>query len=111
MAQLEVGKRLFLNSAQIIFFSFFGNGVDSLLLFPTVCDRKPRTKKSKIRFFFFYQNDLHVLLTKQFHKINCEIIEIKINREKAFNKKMTKHIQNLNNIFWMLRQWWKSRIK
>ena len=60
---------------------------------------------------FFCQNDLHVLLTKQFYKINCEIIKIKINREKAFNKTMTKHIQNLNNIFWMLRQWWKSRIK
>ena len=61
--------------------------------------------------FFFYQNDLHVLLTKQFYKINCEIIKTKINRGKAFNKMMTKHIQNLNNIFWMLRQWWKSRIK
>ena len=24
---------------------------------------------------------------------------------------MTKHVQNLNNIFWMLRQWWKSMIK
>ena len=60
---------------------------------------------------FFCQNDLNVLLTKQFYKINCEIIKIKINREKAFNKTMTKHIQNLNNIFWMLRQWWKSRIK
>ena len=24
---------------------------------------------------------------------------------------MTKHIENLNNIFWMLRQWWKSKIK
>ena len=61
--------------------------------------------------FFFYQNDLHVLLTKQFYKINCEIIKIKINREKEFNKTMTKHIQNLINIFWMLRQWLKSRIK
>ena len=39
-------------SQKYFFFSFFGNGVDSLLLFPTVCDRKPRTKKSKIRFFF-----------------------------------------------------------
>ena len=61
--------------------------------------------------FFFYQNGLHVLLTKQLYKINCEIIKIKINREKAFNKTMTKRIQKRNNIFWMLRQWWKSRIK
>ena len=32
-------------------------------------------------FFFFNQNDLHVLLTQQFYKIN---------REKAFHKTMTK---------------------
>ena len=38
--------------------------------------------------FFFYQSDIHVLLTKQFYKINCEIIKIKINREKAYNKTM-----------------------
>ena len=49
--------------------------------------------------FFFYQHDLNVLLTKQFYKINCETIKIKINREKAFNKTMTKHIQNLSKIF------------
>ena len=24
---------------------------------------------------------------------------------------MTEHIQNLNSILWMLRQWWISRIK
>ena len=35
----------------------------------------------------------------------------KINREKPYNKTMTKHIWNLNKIFWMLGQWWKSRIK
>ena len=33
------------------------------------------------------------------------------NREKEYNKTMTKHIRYLNNIFRMLRQWWKSRIK
>ena len=57
--------------------------------------------------FFFYQNGLHVLLTKQIYKVNCEIIK-KTNREKAFNK--TKHMQNLTNIFWILKQWWKSSI-
>ena len=39
-------------------------------------------------FFFFYQNDLHILLTKQFYKINYEIK--KNNREEAYNKKVTK---------------------
>ena len=48
---------------------------------------------------FFYQNDLHVLLTKQFYKINCEIIKIKINREKAFNKTMTKQYKTLTTSF------------
>ena len=33
------------------------------------------------------------------------------NKEKASNKTMTKHRRYFNNIFWMLRQWWKSRIK
>ena len=49
--------------------------------------------------FFFYQNDLHVLLTKQFYKINCEIIKIKINREKSFNKTMTKQYKTLTKSF------------
>ena len=31
---------------------------------------------------FFCQNDLHVLLTKQFYKINCEIIKIKLIEKK-----------------------------
>ena len=39
------------------------------------------------------------------------MIKIKTNKEKTFNKTMTKHIQNLNSIFWTLRQWWKSKIK
>ena len=55
-------------------------------------------------FFSFCQKDLGVLLTKQSYKTNCEIIKIKINREKGFNKTMTKHIKNLNNIFCILRQ-------
>ena len=63
------------------------------------------TQLKKNKNFFFHQNGLHVLLTRQFDKINCEIIKIKIHREKAFNKTMTKHMQNLSNIFWMLRQW------
>ena len=44
-------------------------------------------------FFFFYQNDLHVLLAKQFYKKNCEIIKIKL---KLIEKKhIIKRWQNI----------------
>ena len=66
--------------------------------------------KAVLKFFFF--------LSKWFTRFtNKTTLQNKLwnnknkNREKAFNKTMTKHIQNLNNIFWMLRQWLKSRIK
>ena len=38
-------------------------------------------------FFFFYQNDLHVLLTKQLYKINCEIIKVKLIEKKHIIKR------------------------
>ena len=44
-------------------------------------------------FLFFYQNDLHVLLPKQFYKKNCEIIKTKL---KLIEKKhIIKRWQNI----------------
>ena len=45
-----------------------------------------RWETAQERIFFFYQNDLHVLLTKQFYKINYEIIKRKLIEKKHIIK-------------------------
>ena len=48
---------------------------------------------------FFYQNDVHVSLTKQLYKINCEIIKIKLIEKKHIIKQWQNIYKTLTTSF------------
>ena len=56
-------------------------------------------KQLKKEFSFFYQNDLHVLLTKQFYKINYEIIKRKLIEKKHIIKRWQNIYETLTTSF------------